>query len=281
MNRYCLTMDCLREYLLAYFGEELHHPCGNCSNCRQELEEQDMTKEAVKMIECILEMRQRYGMNVVSGTLAGSERAKLKSYHVSEFASYGSLKEFPENKIKEMLNWLIVEEILTVTKDKYALLKVTQNAFLVMQGKKSVVLKKKKEDAKEKKEAAMQSRKTAAGTGRVRKSDVLNSRGMDLFECLRKLRAVIAKEEKMPPYIIFSDKSLIDMCVKLPFDKKEMLEVSGVGEYKFEKYGERFLQEIVSFTNGKKGKFYFEDDNDSPFRAADKDVNDSPFRVDN
>jgi ATP-dependent DNA helicase RecQ len=280
MNRYCLTMDCLREYLLAYFGEELHRPCGNCSNCRQELEELDMTKEAVKIIECIMEMRQRYGINVVAGTLAGSERAKLKSYHVSEFKSYGSLKEFSENKIKEMINWLIVEEILTVTKDKYALIKLTKDAFLVAQGKKSVILKKKKEDAAEKKEAVAKEKKTAAKTGKVRKSDVLNSRGMDLFECLRKLRAVIAKEEKMPPYIIFSDKSLIDMCMKLPFDKKEMLEVSGVGEYKFEKYGERFLQEILLFTNGKKEKFYFEDVNDSPFRV-EEDVNDSPFRADN
>jgi ATP-dependent DNA helicase RecQ len=180
-----------------------------------------------------------------------------------------------------MINWLIVEEILTVTKDKYALIKATKDAFLVTQGKKCVILKKRKEDVAEKKEAVVQNKKTTAWTGgKVRKSDVLNSRGMDLFECLRKLRAVIAKEEKMPPYIIFSDKSLIDMCVKLPFDKKEMLEVSGVGEYKVEKYGERFLQEILLFTNGKKEKFHFKDVNDSPFRVGE-DVNDSPFRVDN
>ena len=88
-------------------------------------------------------------------------------------------------------------------------------------------------------------------------SDILNSRGLDLFECLRKLRMEIAKEESVPPYIVFSDKALADMCVKLPFNKEEMLQVNGVGENKYARYGERFLKEIQEFTGGVREKLYF------------------------
>lgn len=90
-----------------------------------------------------------------------------------------------------------------------------------------------------------------------RRSDLLNSDGLECFEALRVLRAEIAKEEAVPPYIVFSDKTLVDMCIKLPFTREEMLRVSGVGEHKCEKYGERFITRIKEFTGGVKRKFYF------------------------
>ena len=96
--------------------------------------------------------------------------------------------------------------------------------------------------------------KSASGR---RKSDILNSKGLDLFDRLRELRLVIAKEEGMPPYIIFSDKTLVDMCVRLPFSREEMLAVNGVGEHKYEKYGARFQDAIYRYTDGKKEKYYF------------------------
>lgn len=81
--------------------------------------------------------------------------------------------------------------------------------------------------------------------------------GLELFEVLRGLRTEIAREEAIPPYMIFSDKTLVDMCVKIPFTKAEMLDVSGVGENKYAKYGERFINQIQEYTNGVKEKFYF------------------------
>ena len=90
-----------------------------------------------------------------------------------------------------------------------------------------------------------------------RKSDILNGRGLELFDLLRELRTTIAREENIPPYLVFSDKTLVDMCVKLPFTKEEMLSVSGVGENKSRKYGERFAKGILDFTNGKREKLYF------------------------
>ena len=90
-----------------------------------------------------------------------------------------------------------------------------------------------------------------------RKSDILNTRGLDLFDKLRELRLVIAREESVPPYIVFSDKTLVDMCVKLPFSREEMLSVNGVGENKYQKYGQRFQEAVYGYMEGRKEKLYF------------------------
>ena len=97
----------------------------------------------------------------------------------------------------------------------------------------------------------------AAGRGKkARSTDALTSAGYQLFERLRQLRTAIAKEEGMPPYIIFSDKTLIDMCVKMPSDRRGMLAVSGVGENKFGKYGQRFIDEITAFAASHPGAVF-------------------------
>lgn len=93
-------------------------------------------------------------------------------------------------------------------------------------------------------------------TGR---SDNLNSRGRELFEQLRELRTIIAKEENVPSYIVFADKALLDMCVKAPLTKEEMLKVAGVGENKYARYGERFLDAIREYTGGVHEMFYFDE----------------------
>lgn len=260
MNYYCLTRNCLREYILHYFGEFKTGDCGNCSNCRQEFEQIDVTEAAKKIITCVEEMRGRYGINVVAGTLMGSDRAKLREYGVSVYSSYGSLKEMSEAGIKQIINQMLIAKLLFITKDKYALLKVMDKSEEVLNGNRTVILKEpKKNPLKEKsgtaKEKGTASKKSSVAGKRI--SDILNSRGLDLFECLRKLRMEIAKEESVPPYIVFSDKALADMCVKLPFNKEEMLQVNGVGENKYARYGERFLKEIQEFTGGVREKLYF------------------------
>lgn len=151
---------------------------------------------------------------------------------------------------------MLIEGILEVTKDRYALLRTTKKAEAVLHGECAVIVKEwKKVPAYE---SDSESRISAAsGSSKKRISDILNSRGLKLFDQLRSLRIAIAKEESVPPYIIFSDKTLVDMCVKVPFTKEEMLRVNGVGENKFERYGERFIQEIHEFTSGVREKFYF------------------------
>ena len=120
------------------------------------------------------------------------------------------------------------------------------------EGEAKLILKRPKRDG-----AGQQEESGSSKGGKRRKSDILNSRGLELFDRLRELRTEIAREEGVPPYMIFSDKTLVDMCVKQPFDRGEMLEVSGVGENKYARYGQRFLERIKSLTGGTKEKTYF------------------------
>lgn len=271
MNYYCLTTECLRTYILKYFGERSKERCGNCSNCQKEFVETDVTEVAQKIVSCVKELRGRYGINVVAGTLAGDNRAKLREYGVAAYKSYGTLSDTSEQKIKRIINQMLVEGYLILTRDKYALLKITSKADEIASasehtskseaaneaktanGLRKVILREPKE------EAGQSVEKRYSSSANKRKSDVLNSKGLELFDRLRRLRSEIARQESMPPYIIFSDKTLVDMCVRLPFDREEMLEVSGVGEHKFEKYGEQFLKEIKAYTGGEKEKLYFGD----------------------
>ncbi|MFG6327652.1 MAG: DNA helicase RecQ [Lachnospiraceae bacterium] len=251
MNKYCMTTECLRSYILNYFGEYINARCENCSNCQMEYEETDRTEEAKAVISCVSELGQRFGINVVAGTLHGHKRAKLMEYHVDRYNSYGKLENISEEDIKHIINRMIEENILTVTQDKYSVIKLKERARDFLFGNERFIIKQiKADDISE----AVKSR------SRQRRSDVLNGRGLDLFESLRELRLTIAKEESVPPYIVFSDKTLTDMCIKIPFTKEEMLDVSGVGENKYEKYGERFISAIFDFTGGRKEKTYFGSD---------------------
>lgn len=252
MTYYCMTPHCLREYILHYFGEKGSLYCGNCLNCLREYEEVDVTETVMSIFSCIREVRQRYGINVIAGMLAGDDRVKLREYGLFSYQSYGILKPMREVEIKQIINQMLVEGMLFVTNDKYAILKIAERAEKMSESDERVIFKKPKEEPKAEKNVS--GKKTAAAT---RRSDILNSRGLELFEQLRELRSAIAKEENMPPYIIFADKTLVDMCIRVPFDKKEMLKVTGVGENKFNRYGERFLESIREYTGGIREKFYF------------------------
>lgn len=253
MTYYCQTTDCLRGYILRYFGEKGQLRCENCLNCAREYEETDITKEAQTIISCILEVRQRYGINVIAGMLAGESRAKLREYGVSQYESYGRLKEYKEIEIKAMIQIMLAEGLLLMTSDRYSLLKVLSESDEVLRGNRQVIWKKVKVDPSQ---AAVEKK---ADKGRMRRSDILNSRGLELFDHLRSLRTEIAREESLPPYIIFSDKTLVDMCVKAPLGQEEMMKVTGVGENKYKRYGERFLKAVFDFTGGEREKFYFGD----------------------
>lgn len=247
MSGYCITKNCLREYILRYFGEYGSGPCGSCSNCHREYEERDVTKEAAKIIGCVQEMRQRYGINVVAGTLAGETRAKLQEYRVSEYRSYGSLKGWLETEIKEIISQMVLDGLLAQTVDKYALLRTTEFSQDVLLGNRKVILKTLKGQGGQ-----------GSGSGvKERKSDILNSRGLELFDLLRKLRTEAARSRGIPPYLIFSDKTLQEMCIRVPLSREEMLQIPGIGEYKYGQYGERFLEMVSEFTGGTREKFYF------------------------
>ena len=245
MTFYCFTNDCLREYILRYFGEYGSGYCDNCSNCKTQFEETDVTEIAKSIVGCVAECRGRYGTTVILDTVHGAATAKIRNYHMDENSHYGELAKVPAYRLRQVLNFLQIKEYLVVTSDEYAIVKLGKNAVALLNGgdsqKVTMKLPKEQERVKTGKISGAKKKPTAG-------SENFTEKETTLFDRLKELRREIAKEEKVPPYIVFSDKTLVHMCLIKPKNKEEMLKVSGVGEYKFEKYGERFLNKIRKST---------------------------------
>lgn len=244
MTFYCFTHDCLREYILKYFGEYGPNYCGNCSNCLTEFAETDVTEEARVIAACVKACRQRYGVTVILDTLRGAKTAKIQKYHMDENPCYGKCADVPIYRLRQIFNYLLVQNYLTLTNDEYTIVRLTEKSEELLNDKALLTMKLAKENREKAKKAgeknSQRSRISAAGTA----ANVLQEEDESLFQRLRALRMEIAREEKVPPYIVFSDKTLVHMCILKPQNKEAMLQVSGVGEHKYGKYGERFLQEI-------------------------------------
>lgn len=237
MTFYCFTNECLRDYILRYFGEYGENYCGNCSNCLSQFETVDVTESAAAVVNCVSACRQRYGINVILDTVHGANTAKIRQYRMDENPQYGVLAKVPLYRLRQIINHLLLKEYLMLTTDGYSIVKLTEKSGQITGGEEQITMKMPKETEKE-------TKKHKETKGKKKKTAGLSAADEPMFEKLRELRMEIAREEKVPPYLVFSDKTLVHMCVEKPADRAGMLSVSGVGEYKYEKYGERFLEEI-------------------------------------
>ena len=235
MTYYCSTTECLREYVLQYFGEKGEPYCGNCSNCLTEFETMDITKAANAIINCVRECRERFGITVILDTVHGSKNAKIEQYRMNENSQYASLADITVARLRQIINYLIYRDYLELSVSQYPVVMLGEFANEILEGTEPILMK---IAAEVEKKPSKQVKKKVHS--RVDISD-------ELFELLRQIRTTIAKEEKVPPYLVFADKSLVDMCSVLPESKEEMLTVSGVGEVKYERYGERFLLAIKEY----------------------------------
>lgn len=236
MEGYCRTSGCLRNYILEYFGEKRSEPCDSCGNCRREYTEIDMTEDAKLVINCVWETKGRYGLNIILGTLLGANRARLKELGTTGYKTYGALKNRSESELRLLISQLLVDGYLYQTVNKYSVIRIGN--IEALKDPNTHVLIRLYEGREPERQAKIRSR---------RSTDSLTKAGYELFEVLRQLRLTIAREKGVPPYIIFSDKTLIDMSVKAPRDRAAMLNVSGVGEAKYEKYGEKFIEAVTAF----------------------------------
>lgn len=267
MEMYCKTTECLRNYILSYFGEKTGEPCGNCGNCNNEYEQIDMTADAKWVINCLAETHGRFGLSIVLGTLLGAKRARLKEVGALNYKSYGKLSNRKEAELRLLIDQMINAGYVIQTDGEYSVLRMGDISPLRDENTHVYIKKAKKTYASELLKGGGQtggeavSGNASAGTAgskpasrtRKKSTDSLTAAGYELFERLRALRLVIAREEGVPPYIIFNDKTLIDMCEKLPVDADTMLSVSGVGQNKLIKYGSRFTEEISTFVSAHKG----------------------------
>lgn len=236
MEGYCYTTECLRNYILKYFGEDPKKPCDDCGNCLRQFETLDMTDEAKKIINCIYESRGRYGKNIIMDTVLGAKTARLAEIGASKYKSYGVLESSNKNLLRRLIEELLLEGYILT--GEYQVLKLGDISRLKNTDTK-VMVKITDEDK-------VTNRKLKPKKN-INSMDSLTSAGFKLFDKLKELRLEIARAEKIPPYIVFNDKTLIDMCAKMPTTKSDMLNISGVGENKYGKYGERFIEVIKGF----------------------------------
>jgi ATP-dependent DNA helicase RecQ len=220
------TESCLQNYILSYFGEETDSVCGHCSNCLDDRETEDVTITAQMVLSCMIRMNERFGSSMISGVLTGSKGKKIMDFGFDKLSTYGLLKGKSQKDVGLFIDYLISEGIIEVEGGSFPILKVSAKGKEVLMGEIPV------------------SRKIQLHSAPVLSDDD------ELFHALRKLRKSIADEEGVPPFVIFSDRTLHDMCVRQPSSKTEFLAVSGVGDSKLERYGRRFLAEISSFLKG-------------------------------
>ena len=248
MTFYCFTNECLRDYILRYFGEYGSNYCGNCSNCLSQFEETDVTEIAQKLMGCVRQCRQRYGTNVIIDTVHGANTAKIRQYRMDENVYYASLAKVPTHRLRQVMNHLMLQEYLAVTPDDYAIVKLTDKSARILEEGERVIMKMAKEQESSEKKGAAGKTAGKKKTARTPGGFVLDEEEEQLFEVLRRLRARIANAEGVPSYIVFSDKTLAHMCIVRPVNREQMLTVSGVGVFKYEKYGEQFLETVQDFT---------------------------------
>lgn len=267
MRNYCITKRCLRQYILSYFGESYsQRDCGNCSNCLTEYKEIDVTEIAIDILKCVKECGQRYGINVIVGVLRGENNTKIYAYGLTRLACFGLRREIEEVKLKEIIDEMAAEHYLWITQDKYRLIRLGNKAKEIIEGRNRIIIKllpasipihtiqihsiqKKNSFETEVTEIIENNRniKTRMESQEQRNSQFLINGEIRLFDKLKEKRLEIARKESLPPYLVFSDKTLMDMCMQVPSTRKEMLMVTGVGENKYKRYGEIFLAIIKEF----------------------------------
>lgn len=238
MTFYCFTSECLRDYILRYFGEYGRTYCGNCRNCLTEFQDVDVTEEAKGILNLVVSSGQRYGVQAVVDAVHGSDSAKVRQFRLSENPYYGVLKDRTIVRLRQILNDLLVKEYLWLTPGDYPVLKLGEKGrqFLQENDSPQIFLKLPKEQ--EKTETKQKAQK---------KRVVEDVKYPELFEILRQHRYQLAQKAHIPPYIIFSDKTLREMSTYLPVNREEMLAINGVGNSKYEKYGKAFENLIQDF----------------------------------
>lgn len=222
MVDYCHTPQCLRAFILHYFGEfDVEEHCDNCSNCKLEGELIDITIDAQKVLSCVYRMHERFGVKMIAEVLKGSKSAKVKQFNFERLSTYGLMKERKLKDISDLILRLSAMQYLDITESQYPVVTLNELSWQVLRGQKKVWQK-------------MVIVKKVKAKG-------------ELFEALRSLRKELATKEKLPPYMIFSDATLTQMATDKPTDLELMKNIRGVGEFKLQKYGEEFLTVIKSY----------------------------------
>jgi len=240
MVRYCEGNHCLRHYILTYFGE---HPswqrCEKCGNCDQETVEEDMTEQVRSICLCVDELKGRFGMTMVCDILKGSQNAKVRRYGFENNSVFGMLGDFTLSEVRDMVRQCIDDGYLDQSDGKYPVVSLTADGRQALSGSRRIV-QQKVVAADPVPELPKRQQKRRAG---AIDEDALRP----LFDTLRAVRLELAKDEHIPPFVIFSDATLWDMAALKPDSLDAMSQIKGVGSFKLHKYGRQFVGAIQSY----------------------------------
>ena len=222
MVNYCRTEECLRAYILRYFGQESGDFCGNCSNCAGGFEEEDITLDAQKVISCVVRSGQKYGQNMLVDLLRGERKAAILASGLDKLSTFGILHDRTPEEIRSLLETLLAQEILRRSPGEFPILGLAPRAAAVIrEGEKVILRRPKKGETKEE--------------------------GGELFEILKRVRAKLAIRASVQPEMVFYDHTLREMCDKMPKTSEDLMEISGVVQYKCSRYGAPFLEAINAY----------------------------------
>lgn len=232
MVDYCNTGGCLRDYILQYFGEKgLDEPCHNCGSCNNDIEETDITIEAQKILSCVKRMHEKFGAAQVADVLKGANTQKIRSLHFNELSTYGIMSDYSKEVIKELISYLIAEGKLCLAGTEYPVVQLTEESYSILKGAQKISIR----------------RVISKETKKDFSSSASGIWDHMLFEYLRKARQEEAIKQSIQPFMVFPDTTLREMARVYPINIEELLQVSGVGEYKANKYGELFTDIIREY----------------------------------
>ena len=238
MIGYCETIDCRRPVLLNYFGEPYDKACGNCDNCLEEVEKWDGTIAVQKAMSCIYRTGERFGVKYLTDVLLGKEDKRIKGFRHDGISTFGIGKELGNNEWKSVYRQIVAAGYAEIDIKAYGGLFLTKKGRTFLKSKETIYLR--KEVVKPRKASRRLRDKTSAVLPDLEYSQ-------SLFEDLRQLRLDISKEKKVPPYVIFHDRTLKEIASKQPVSIKEMVGLYGVGEIKLKKFGQIFVDFMIRY----------------------------------
>lgn len=240
MTFYAAGRSCLRARILRYFGEEAPERCGRCSVCLGRTQETDRSREAAKAVSLVSMLNGRFGRAMIADILKGRETLRIREQGLGKLSLYGALSGMPETEIRDLLDALIEDDVLRASEGQYSTLSTGPHARELLTGERGLRLSSEKEQP-----ARMPGR-------RLDGTPVEEEEGGVLFARLSDLRKRIAKEQRVAPFLIFTNATLRDMAAKRPRTREAMLRVLGVGESKMKRYGNRFLEEITAWEESRR-----------------------------
>ncbi len=265
MEGYCRTTDCLRAYILRYFGEDgrdregaspapaVARGCGNCSNCLTSFEADDVTEAARAIMRFVSRHPGRFGKALIADVLHGANTERIRSLRLDSDSEYGKLAELPIARVRDTVEQLIGSGYLTVSMGQYPVIGMGDLGLAALNSPEEFAF-----SIKRRKRGRAGSERARCAVDLLRDEAALDSKprigdDAELFERLRALRRELAEWRDVPPYIVCSDKTLRGLCRQRPATREELLEVSGIGERKADEFGEAFLKAISEFEDEHRG----------------------------